>query len=99
MGQKLGTFIYKQNGKDLAVLAELIESGHVPPAIDRTFALSEAGKAIQYVDEGHARGKVVISGVPRYAPGQHPVKPCGFARCPMDNDLPARSFLLSPRGC
>jgi hypothetical protein len=38
-------------------LKELIETGRVTPAIDRTFSLSEAPKAIRYLEEGHARGK------------------------------------------
>lgn len=40
---------------------ELIEAGKVTPVIDRTYPLSEAAKAIHYLEEGHARGKVVIT--------------------------------------
>ncbi len=40
---------------------ELIAAGQVKPAIDRRFLLSEVFKALRYVDEGHARGKVVIT--------------------------------------
>ncbi len=61
VGQKLGTFINHENHEDMIVLAELIEAGKVTPAIDRTYSLSEAPKAIRYVEEGHARGKVVIT--------------------------------------
>jgi NADPH:quinone reductase-like Zn-dependent oxidoreductase len=61
VAQKLGTFISKENHEDMIVLKELIEAGKVTPVIDRTYPLSEAPKAIQYVDEGHARGKVVIT--------------------------------------
>ena len=43
------------------MLRELIESGHVAPAIDRTYPLAEAAAAIQYLHDGHARGKVVIT--------------------------------------
>ena len=39
---------------------ELIEAGKVTPVIDRTYPLSEAPEAIDYVEERHARGKVVI---------------------------------------
>jgi len=42
-------------------LTELIESGQVTPAIDRTYPLSEAPAAIRYMQEGHARGKIVIT--------------------------------------
>jgi NADPH:quinone reductase-like Zn-dependent oxidoreductase len=45
----------------MLVLKELIESGKVTPVIDRTYPLSEVPEAIRYLEEGHARGKVVIS--------------------------------------
>jgi NADPH:quinone reductase-like Zn-dependent oxidoreductase len=61
VGQKLGTFVNKENQEDLIVLKELIESGKVTPVIDRTYPLSEVPEAIRYLEEGHARGKVVIS--------------------------------------
>jgi NADPH:quinone reductase-like Zn-dependent oxidoreductase len=59
--QKLTTFISSENHDDLIVLTELIEAGKVTPVIDRAYPLSEVGKAIRYVEEGHARGKVVIT--------------------------------------
>jgi NADPH:quinone reductase-like Zn-dependent oxidoreductase len=43
------------------VLKDLIESGKVRPGIDRTYPLAEAPKAIRYLEEGHAKGKVVIT--------------------------------------
>ena len=61
VGQKLGTFISTQNHEDLIVLKELIESGKVTPVIDRTYPLSEVPEAIRYLEEGHARGKVLIT--------------------------------------
>jgi NADPH:quinone reductase-like Zn-dependent oxidoreductase len=61
VGQKLGTFIASENNDDLIVLKELIEAGKVTPAIDRTYPLSEVPAAIRYTQEGHARGKVVIT--------------------------------------
>ena len=51
----------KTGNDDLDVLAKLIESGHVTPAIDRTYGLDEVADAVRYVDAKHARGKVVIS--------------------------------------
>ena len=59
--QKLGTFVNKENHEDLLVLKEFIESGKVTPVIDRTYPLGEAPEAIRYLEEGHARGKVVIT--------------------------------------
>jgi NADPH:quinone reductase-like Zn-dependent oxidoreductase len=61
VGQKLGTFVSRENHEDLIVLKELIESGKVAPVIDRTYQLSEAPEAIRYLKQGHARGKVVIT--------------------------------------
>lgn len=59
--QTLTTFISSENHADLLVLKQLIEAGKVTPVIDRTYALSEAPQAIRYVQQGHARGKVVIT--------------------------------------
>ncbi|HLZ09355.1 MAG TPA: zinc-binding dehydrogenase, partial [Chloroflexota bacterium] len=49
------------NAKDLLVLGQLIEAGKVTPVVDRTYALSEVPHALRYLNEGHARGKIVIS--------------------------------------
>jgi NADPH:quinone reductase-like Zn-dependent oxidoreductase len=61
VSQKLGTFVASENAEDLSVLRELVESGTLSPAIDRTFPLSETPAAVRYVQEGHSRGKVVIA--------------------------------------
>ena len=47
--------------QDLIVMKELIETGKVKPAIDRRYPLSETPAAIRYLEEGHARGKVIIN--------------------------------------
>ncbi len=49
------------NGEDLEFLRGLIEAGQVTPVIDRTYALSEAPDAIRYLEQRHARGKVVVT--------------------------------------
>jgi NADPH:quinone reductase-like Zn-dependent oxidoreductase len=54
-------FVTSINNRDLVVLKELIESGKVKPIIDRTYPLSEVREAFRYLDESHARGKVVIT--------------------------------------
>jgi len=59
--QRLRTFVAKESGEDLLVLKDLIESGKVTPVIDRSYELSEARDAIRYLDEGHARGKLVLT--------------------------------------
>jgi NADPH:quinone reductase-like Zn-dependent oxidoreductase len=45
----------------LVVLKELVEAGKLTPVIDRTYPLSETPDAFRYLNEGHARGKVVIT--------------------------------------
>lgn len=59
--QRLTTFVNKERSEDLLALTGLIEAGQVTPAVDRAFPLSEAAKAVRYVEEGHARGKVVVT--------------------------------------
>jgi NADPH:quinone reductase-like Zn-dependent oxidoreductase len=59
--QRLGTFIAKQNAKDLLVLNELLESGKITPIIDRTYALSDAPDAVRYLESGQARGRIVVT--------------------------------------
>jgi len=49
------------NHDDLVTLAGLIESGKITPVIDRTYPLSEVPEAIRYLEEAHARGKIVIT--------------------------------------
>ena len=60
-GQKFVSMVAHPNRKDLDVLSELLESGKVVPVIDRRYPLDEAARALRYVGEGHARGKVVIT--------------------------------------
>ena len=60
--QKFVFFIAQLNHNDLAYLADLMQSGKVTPVIDRTYkSLSEVPDALQYLEQGHAQGKVVIT--------------------------------------
>ncbi len=61
MHQQGGMFVADPNGKNMDDLTELIEAGKITPVVDKTYPLSEAREAIRYLDEGHARGKVVIT--------------------------------------
>jgi len=49
------------NQKDLTLLRDLMQAGKVTPVIDRTYQLSEVPEAIRYLEQGRARGKVVIT--------------------------------------
>jgi NADPH:quinone reductase-like Zn-dependent oxidoreductase len=61
VSQKLSMFVASENSADLVILRDLIEAGKITPAIDRTYPLSQAPAAIRHVQEGRARGKVVIT--------------------------------------
>lgn len=61
VSQKLIVFIAKGSKEDLAFLKGLIEGGKITPVIDRSYALSKVPEAIGYLEQGHARGKVVIT--------------------------------------
>ncbi|MFG2000670.1 NAD(P)-dependent alcohol dehydrogenase [Spirillospora sp. NPDC048911] len=61
VSQRFAPFLARENRDDLAVLRDLLEAGKVTPVIDRTYTLSETPEAIGYLEEGHAKGKVVIT--------------------------------------
>ena len=60
-GRKLVSFIAGMKQSNLAFLNELMEAGKIVPVIDRKYSLNETPQAIRYVEEGHTRGKVVIT--------------------------------------
>jgi NADPH:quinone reductase-like Zn-dependent oxidoreductase len=59
--RKLTMMMAKPNCDDLAFIADLMKAGTVTPAIDRSYSLGRVPEAIGYVEQGHARGKVVIT--------------------------------------
>jgi NADPH:quinone reductase-like Zn-dependent oxidoreductase len=61
ISQKMGMMMADPSQTDLAILGDLMQSGKMKPVIDRTYKLSEVPEAIRYLEEGHARGKVVIT--------------------------------------
>jgi NADPH:quinone reductase-like Zn-dependent oxidoreductase len=61
VSQPLVPFLARRRKEDLIIMQELLEAGKVTPVIDRTYPLSEASEAVRYLEEGHARGKVVIT--------------------------------------
>jgi NADPH:quinone reductase-like Zn-dependent oxidoreductase len=61
INQKMGMMMADANQKDLTVLADMMQAGKLKPVIDRTYKLTEVPEAIRYVEQGHARGKVIIT--------------------------------------
>ncbi|PYX92566.1 MAG: alcohol dehydrogenase [Acidobacteria bacterium] len=61
VSQNFVVFIAKLNKEDLTIMGDLMAAGKVTPVIDRRYRLSEVPEAIRYLEEGHARGKVVIT--------------------------------------
>ena len=61
VSQQMGMMMAQPSQKDLMFIGDLIQSGKVKPVIDRTYKLSEVPAAVAYLEEGHARGKVIIT--------------------------------------
>ena len=61
VSQDMGMFLAELNKKDLTVLRDLMQDGKVTPLIDRRYRLREVPEAIRYLEQGHARGKVVVT--------------------------------------
>jgi len=59
--QKFAQYMTKMSKDDLILLGDLVQTGKVNPVIERTFKLSEAPEAFRIFDQGHARGKIVIT--------------------------------------
>jgi NADPH:quinone reductase-like Zn-dependent oxidoreductase len=60
VSQRMASFTVRPNKEDLRFLGRLIENGKLAPVIDRTYPLGETPEAIRYLEEGRARGKIVI---------------------------------------
>jgi NADPH:quinone reductase-like Zn-dependent oxidoreductase len=60
-GKKTYFFLANINQKDLVSLKDLLEAGKVVPLIDRRYPLSDAAKALRYLEERHAQGKIVLT--------------------------------------
>src|SRR5438034_1114094 len=61
VNQQMGMMMADPSQKDLTVLADMMETGKLKPVIDRTYKLDQVPEAIRYLEEGHARGKVIIA--------------------------------------
>ncbi len=61
VSQKLSMVLARSSKEDLTIMHDLLKAGKVTPVIDKRYTLSEVPQAIRYLEEGHARGKVVIT--------------------------------------
>ena len=60
VSQNFVMLIARLRKDDLTILGDLIQTGKVTPVIDRCYSLSEVPEAIRYLEQGHARGKIVV---------------------------------------
>ncbi len=61
VSQRFGFFVARLTNADLTKMGELVADGKVTPVVDRRTGLSEVPQAIRYLEQGHARGKIVIT--------------------------------------
>jgi NADPH:quinone reductase-like Zn-dependent oxidoreductase len=61
VNQQMGMMMADSNQKDLTILADMMQSGKLKTVIDRTYKLEQVPDAIRYLEQGHARGKVIIT--------------------------------------
>jgi NADPH:quinone reductase-like Zn-dependent oxidoreductase len=61
VSQKMGFFLADLNQADLNVVGQLAAAGKLTSVIDRRYPLSDTANALRYLEEGHARGKIVIT--------------------------------------
>ncbi|HEY5075325.1 MAG TPA: zinc-binding dehydrogenase [Pyrinomonadaceae bacterium] len=59
--QEMRMMLAEINRKDLTLVADLIQTGKIKPVIDKTYPFSQLPDAMRYLEEGHARGKVVLT--------------------------------------
>ncbi|MDW3215635.1 MAG: NAD(P)-dependent alcohol dehydrogenase [Ilumatobacteraceae bacterium] len=59
--RRLTTFVAREDAAHLERLADLVETGHVTPVVDRTFPLTDAADAITHLEHGRTRGKIAIA--------------------------------------
>jgi NADPH:quinone reductase-like Zn-dependent oxidoreductase len=59
--QRLATFVAREDATHLERLADLVETGHVTPVVDRSYPLTESADAITHLESGRNRGKIAIA--------------------------------------
>ena len=61
VSQRLRPLPSRQNQAELLAVTGLIEGGKLMPVIDRTYPLADTAKGLRTVEQGHTRGKIVIT--------------------------------------
>jgi NADPH:quinone reductase-like Zn-dependent oxidoreductase len=61
VGRNLVMHLTRPSQADLGTIRELMEAGKITPVIDKRYRLSDVREAVRYLEQGHARGKVVIT--------------------------------------
>ena len=61
VSQHFGLHLAKLTSEDMSVLASMMQAGAVSPVIDRRYSHADTPAAIRYLEEGRARGKVVVT--------------------------------------
>jgi len=59
--RRLTTFVAREDAAHLERLADLVETGHVTPVVDRSYPLAESADAITHLESGRTRGKIAIA--------------------------------------
>lgn len=58
--KSMGLLMWKPETKDLIFLAELYSSGKLKPILDKKYPLEKTPEALQYLGDGHPKGKLVV---------------------------------------
>ena len=61
LGVRYSFFVMRANGEQLKTLAALYDAGALRPVLDRTFTFDQTLEAMAYVEQGHAKGKVIVA--------------------------------------
>jgi NADPH:quinone reductase-like Zn-dependent oxidoreductase len=61
VSQKMIFMLAQANKEDMDVLRDMMQAGKLTPVIDRRYKLEQTAEAIGYLEQGHARGKVIIT--------------------------------------
>jgi NADPH:quinone reductase-like Zn-dependent oxidoreductase len=61
VSQRLRPLPSRQNREELLAVTGLIEDGKLTPVVDRTYPLADTAEGLRYVEQGHARGKAVVT--------------------------------------